>query len=108
MVFATCVEMLGKSSENGYHRLMAPRLKRCPSCRVHIFEDATACPFCASRMPVKGLVATAAGVVALVAGIGCAYGCPDAQCSGGTGGTGGVGGESGVAGGSMNDAGADQ
>ncbi|HMY21108.1 MAG TPA: hypothetical protein PKA58_32520 [Polyangium sp.] len=74
---------------------MTARLHRCPSCRVHIFEDASTCPFCAARVPVKGIVAAAAGVVALVAGIGCAYGCPDAQCSGGTGGAAGSGGEGG-------------
>ncbi|MBK9262125.1 MAG: hypothetical protein IPM54_20265 [Polyangiaceae bacterium] len=85
---------------------MPPRLKRCPSCRIHILEAATSCPFCSFRIPVKSIVATTAGVVALVAGIGCAYGCPDDQCSGGAGGAGGSGGEAG-AGGSVNDAGTD-
>lgn len=74
---------------------MTSRLERCSSCGVHIFKDATSCPFCSVRFPVKGLLTATAGVVALVAGIGCAYGCPDPQCSGGVGGTAGTGGEGG-------------
>ncbi|HRI66554.1 MAG TPA: hypothetical protein PK156_20035 [Polyangium sp.] len=99
---------------------MASRLQRCPACRVHIFADATSCPFCSTHLPLKGIIATTVGVVTLIAGIGCAYGCPDNECVGGFGGAagaGGAGGESttgstssgmaGAGGASINDAGTD-
>jgi len=64
---------------------MSSPLQRCPSCRSFVLAADASCPFCKSRMAIKGLVAVTAGVVTFIAGIGCAYGCPDATCGGGTG-----------------------
>lgn len=60
-------------------------LTRCENCKVHVFADESRCPFCKGKRRVIGAkksLAVAAGAIAFMSGIGCAYGCPAGECVG--------------------------
>lgn len=58
-------------------------LRICSSCGRHIRAAETRCPFCSVRVSKarhvagKVILAGAAGIAAMTAGLGCAYGLPE-------------------------------
>ncbi len=63
-------------------------LTACPSCKRHFRQSEARCPFCARRASHrrhaigKVIVAGAAGLAAMTAGLGCAYGLPEEHDAG--------------------------